>query len=401
MQSFDEALSRLLNSAECIVGQERVSVNAAFNRVLAENIVAPIAVPAFDNSAMDGIAFAFDDVCVSERLPITQTVFAGHAPKALKAGDVCRIFTGAPLPVGADTVVLQEDCEFISATEPDLGLVKIVDNAIRKGQHVRQKGEDIGQGDEVLYKSTRLSAAQIGLLASLGVVKVAVFKPLKVAVVSTGDELRNAGDDLGIGEIYNSNGPMLCAALQGLGVDVQAFHVEDELAATKAVFAEAAAKFDMIISVGGVSVGEADFVKQAIEEQGQIEFWKVAMKPGKPLAFGHVTGIPLIGLPGNPVSAFASFQLFALPFLRICQGEEVKLASEQKLPIILAASITPQRETFLRVSRVLKEGQYYLKPYPSQGSGVLSSVAFSEGFARVPRLKQTCSGDLLTFIPFF
>ncbi len=261
MQSFDEALSRLLNSAECIVGQEYVSVNAAFNRVLAEDIVAPIAVPAFDNSAMDGIAFAFDDVCVSEELPITQTVFAGHAPKALKAGDVCRIFTGAPLPAGADTVVLQEDCEFISATEPDLGLVKIVDSAIRKGQHVRQKGEDIGQGDEVLYKSTRLSAAQIGLLASLGVVKVAVFKPLKVAVVSTGDELRNAGDDLGIGEIYNSNGPMLCAALQGLGVDVQAFHVEDELAATKAVFAEAAAKFDMIISVGGVSVGEADFVK--------------------------------------------------------------------------------------------------------------------------------------------
>ncbi|MCK5881466.1 MAG: molybdopterin molybdotransferase MoeA [Sinobacterium sp.] len=395
MQAFDEALERLLAAATCIAKVEIIEVSAAFNRVLAEDIFAPISVPPFNNSAMDGIAFKCDATNLSAPIALTQTVFAGYEPKPLALGEACRIFTGAAMPDEADTVVLQENCCFESE-----GFVRIVEGSVTAGQHVRSKGEDLNLGGLVLSKGSRLSSAHIGLLASLGVAQLKAYKVLKVAVVSTGDELRLAGDTLRPGQIYNSNGPMLCAALNGLGFDALAFHVKDDLDATVEIFEQAAKESDVVFSIGGVSVGDADFVKQAIERQGAIDFWRVAMKPGKPLAFGSVGGRPLLGLPGNPVSAFSSFQLFAVPFLAACQGALLESVEQQFLPIELVAGMAPKRETFLRVSRVTIQGKLWLKPYASQGSGILSSVAFSEGFARIPQGVETESGDLVTFIPF-
>jgi molybdopterin molybdotransferase len=209
-----------------------------------------------------------------------------------------------------------------------------------------------------------------------------------------------AGEALLPGQIYNSNGPMLCAALAEKGLKAELFHIEDDLAKTQQVFQRAADDFDVLISVGGVSVGDADYVKQAIESLGSMEFWKVAMKPGKPLAFGRLGSKALLGLPGNPVSAFASYQLFAWPFLAKCQGEQVVPEPVQLLPIDLNAPMNPKRETFLRVSRVEENGALRLIPYPSQGSGILSSVVFSEGFARIPMGQKTQAGDRVNFIPF-
>ena len=395
MQSFDEALNRLLASAKCLASLESLAPAAAFNRVLGEDVYAPIAVPPFNNSAMDGIAFSLNVINPAKPIKLAHTVFAGQAPPSLAAGEACRIFTGAAMPAEADTVVLQENCSFDVE-----GQVSILEGDLFLGQNVRKRGEDLACGELVLTKGVKLSSSHVGLLASLGFESIAVYTPLKVAVISTGDELKSAGEALSPGQIYNSNGPMLCAALTSQGFEAAAFHVKDDLAQTMALFEQLAQRFDVLLSIGGVSVGDADFVKQAIESLGHIDFWKVAMKPGKPLAFGEVSGRPLIGLPGNPVSAFASYQLFASAFLSVCQGGEVSLQESQMLPVILETSLTPKRETFLRVSRLLESGKCYLQPFPSQGSGILSSVAFSEGFARIPSGGETQSGDLVRFIPF-
>jgi len=395
VQSFDEAKQRLLSAVKKCGDQEWVGLNAALGRVLAKDVYAPISVPSFNNSAMDGIAFCALDVDLTRPIKLSQTIYAGHASEVLEQGTACRIFTGAVVPCDADVVVLQENCSFAQE-----GYVQVVSGEVAPGQHIRQVGEDLAESELVLVQGCRLSAVHIGLLASLGVDVLSVFRTLKVAIISTGDELRSAGESLLPGQIYNSNGPMLEALLQEQGFLVESFHVRDDLADTVAIFEKAAVKFDAIISVGGVSVGDADFVRQAIERNGEVEFWKVAMKPGKPLAFGHVSAVPLMGLPGNPVSAFASFQLFALPFLQLMQGVKATEVVNGNVAVQLTAPMQPQRETFLRVSKLWHEGELMLQPYHSQGSGILSSVAFSEGFARIPKGVETVSGDRVAFIPF-
>jgi len=419
--SFDEAKSRLLENVNCIAEVESVAVFKAVGLVLAEDVSAPIDIPPFENSAMDGIAFNYAELkkALSQKqdLSIQQTVYAGHKPAVMPSmeqlknaqgaggiesdglGLVARIFTGAAMPQGTDTVVLQEDCVFegdrVSIAESELQLM-------REGQHVRKQGEDIQKGSVVLHKGRRLKAQDIGLLFSLGLQGVQVFKPLRVAVISTGDELREPGQSLALGQIYNSNAPMLLSALQEAGFQAERFHVEDDLQKTVEQFEYCAKHFDALMSIGGVSVGDADYVKAAIDQLGQVDFWKVAMKPGKPLAIGQVSGVPLLGLPGNPVSSFASWQLFALPFLRSLQGQADKpeCRPEMTFPILLERAQQPKRETFMRVQRVFINGQWCLQPYTHQGSGVLSSVVYSEGFARIRNDRETKPFDLVAFISF-
>ena len=406
MQSFDQAKSAILSKAEqWFSSRDRLSykleVEQAFGQVLAQSIEAPINVPNFANSAMDGIAFSFADVDLSQPIDIGLTVYAGQNPASLKPGKACRIFTGAALPEGADTVILQEDCDFTD----DLVSIKLEQQSSAfQGQHVRQIGEDLRRGQHVLNKGCRISAAEIGLLSSLGIRSVAVYKPLSIALVSTGDELIDASiadsQDLEKGQIFNSNGPMLANLLSRHYCQVQRHHVADDLDATLALFDSLANEVDLIITIGGVSVGDADFVKQAIDKLGHIDFWKVAMKPGKPFALGQVKEVPLLGLPGNPVSAFASMQLFALPFIAALQGVAREDKLDEYYPVLLAKSLQPRREEFLRVKKVFHDNKIYLQPYSHQGSGVLSSVVFAEGFARITNDGETSSGDLVRFVPF-
>ena len=400
--AFDTAQQQLMQHAQqqfskAPPGIERISLPQAQHRILAADILAPMAVPPFSNSAMDGIAINLDSTDLDQVLPMQQAVFAGQDPEPLQIGQACRIFTGAVLPHGADAVILQEDCEFAG----DTVVVKPSAMPIRCQQHIRQVGEDIALGDRVLQQGAILTAAAIGLLSSLGLYEVEVYQALSVALVSSGDELVAAGpQSLRRGQIYNSNQPMLAAILQSSSCDVSVFHVNDTLHETKLLLSSLASDYDLIITIGGVSVGDADFIKTAIDQLGHLDFWKVAMKPGKPLAWGQVAATPILALPGNPVSAFASMQLFALPFIRRLQGRCESSKVLEHYPIALDQPLSPRREEFLRVRKIIHQQKIWLEPYAHQGSGVLSSVVHADGFARIANNRQTQSGDLVQFIAF-
>ena len=399
MLSFDEALEALLDKAtdfKCPTS-ETIMADNAVSRIISEAIVAKTSTPPFDNSAMDGFAFRLEDIKAGQTLPISQIVFAGTAPAPLQPNTAARIYTGAMMPEGADTVELQENTNYTKETVT-------FHQACKKGQHIRRTGEDIHAGDCIIEAGTRLLPAHIGLIASCGIESIKVFKPLVITLIASGDELVKPPQILNPGQIYNSNLPMLKAALENAEFKVISKQVEDELAATISALKASIATSDLIITTGGVSVGDADFVKSAIETLGEIDFWKVAMKPGKPLTFGQVSDqektIPVIGLPGNPVSAFASFTLFAQPFLYRLQGRILTTLPDVSYPIELLEPMSPKREEFMRVTLVNSGKGFVLKPYNHQGSGVLSSVANSTGFARIPKDTTTRSGELVQYLPF-
>ncbi len=330
-------------------------------------------------------------------MPISQTIFAGIEPKPLKPCTAARIYTGAMIPEGANTVELQENCDI---TEKQVTFHQ----PQQIGQHIRLKGEDIQQNSCIVKQGTRLSPQHIGLLASSGIAEVSIYKPLTISLIVSGDELVSPPSPLKAGQIYNSNLPLLTAALSQSGFTVNTHHVVDDLSATKNILKRCIQTSDIILTTGGVSVGDADFIKTAINQLGEINFWKVAMKPGKPLTFGYVKDnekrVPIIGLPGNPVSAFASFNLFALPFLYKLQGWLEPTPPLARLPITLNKALNPKREEFMRVKREEKSGKLTLTPFKKQGSGVLSSVVFATGFARIPNNQVTENGDLVTYIDF-
>jgi molybdopterin molybdotransferase len=397
MLSFDAARSQLLCAGSLLSAVEEIPLAQAVGRVLAVDVVSASPVPPFDNSAMDGVAFSIDAVVPNTQggceLPLSQTVFAGSQSVALELGTAARIFTGAMLPQGADTVVLQENCDIREASV-------IVPTDCVAGQYIRRRGEDIQQGQLLLSRGQRLKASDIGLLASVGVAKLQAYVPLRIALISSGDELRNAGEALVLGQIYNSCGPMLTALLQQAGFVVESFCLADDLDASCELLQHCAQSFDVLVSIGGVSVGDKDFIKQALERVGQLHLWKVAMKPGKPFSFGQIAAVPLLGLPGNPVSAFASLQLFGLDFLLQAQGCVPCEKPLQFYPIILEQELQPQREEFLRVSLLQRDGVWLLQPYRQQGSGVLSSVAQCTGFARISNQRLTRSMDAVAYWPF-
>ncbi|PLK48451.1 gephyrin-like molybdotransferase Glp [Uliginosibacterium sp. TH139] len=390
MLSYEQALQTLLAAATPVVGRETVDLLAAAGRVLASPIRASLDVPPADNSAMDGYALRVEDVAPGALLEVSQRIPAGSAPVALRPGTAARIFTGAPIPLGANAVVMQEKC--IAEGE-----AVRVEHAPGVGENIRRAGEDIASGSVVLSAGTRLGAAHLGLLASIGVAQVEVFARLRIAVFFTGDELVTPGAPLRSGQIYNSNRYVLHGLLGALGCVVTDLGiVPDDLGATRSALREAAAGHDLVLTCGGVSVGEEDHVKAAVITEGALETWKIAIKPGKPFALGRVGETPFIGLPGNPVSSYATFLMLARPYIRRRQGETEVLPQAVQARADFSWPKAGGLREFLRVRRNQAGG---LELFPKQGSGVLSSCAWADGLVSNPPGQIIQPGDLVSYIP--
>ncbi len=393
MLSFDEAQARLLAAARKVKGTDQVPLSEALGRVLAEPVRSSIDVPPLDNSGMDGYAVRRADVTAPGTvLRVAQRIPAGSVGHTLAPGTAARIFTGAPVPPGADAVVMRELCEHAGE-----GAVRI-NHVPEAGENIRRAGEDIARDSEVLAAGTLLTPAAIGLAASVGCARLPVLRRLSVAVLSTGDELVTPGEPLPPGAIYNSNRYQLAALLRSLGCAVEEFgNLQDSLEATRAVLRKAAALHDLVITTGGVSVGEEDHVKPAVEAEGELSLWSVAMKPGKPVAFGKVGDADFVGLPGNPVSAFVTFNLLVRPFIRACQGAKDVLPKARTMTAGFDWPKPGNRREFLRV-RVAADGR--LERYPNQSSGVLTSCVWADGLADIPASTTVRPGDTVRYLAF-
>lgn len=412
MLSFDEALTQLLAGVDPVLDVETLPTLNAAGRVLAEAQYATQNSPPQDNSAMDGYAVRVVDFLAQGakppfRLRVTQRIVAGSVGTELEAGSAARVFTGAVLPPGADAVVMQELC-----ADEDQGSV-LIKHLPQVGENVRYLGSDIAAGSCVLKVGQRLRPQDTGLLASVGIGQVPLFRRVRVAVFFTGDELYMPGEPLPPGAIYNSNRFLLTALLERLGCEVRDFgQVPDNLQATRDALREAARGSDLILTSGGVSVGDADYIKPALEAEGQLALWKIAIKPGKPLAFGSVRraddsaatvrSVAFIGLPGNPVASFVTFVMLVRPVLLCLQGVKDS-TKENRLPLaytLRADFDWPQpdaRREFLRV-RVNAEGGLDL--FPEQGSSVLTSVTWADGLLDNPPQQMIRRGDMVRFLPF-
>ena len=392
MLSATQLLENLLDRARGASETETVAISAALGRVLAAPQTSSITVPPLDNSAMDGYAVRLADVArPGVRLPVSQRIQAGTVGQPLTAGTAARIFTGAPVPLGADAVLMQEDC--IAEGEH-----VVINTLPRPGENIRRAGEDIEIGAQILAAGTRFNAAEMGLAASVGLAEVPVFKRLKVACFFTGDELVTPGAPLAPGQIYNSNRTTLTGLVNDLGCElIDLGIVPDTLEATEAALTRAAREADVIVTSGGVSVGEADYVKTAVEKLGQVEMWKVAMKPGKPVVYGQVGNADFIGLPGNPVSAFVTFCLFVRPFLLKRMGVADVLYRAFAVQADFAWIKPGTRREFLR-ARLQSNGKLAL--FPNQGSGVLTSCAWADGLVDLAVGQTVTPGESVRFIPF-
>ncbi|MFI7864823.1 molybdopterin molybdotransferase MoeA [Ectopseudomonas khazarica] len=387
---MEAALERLLALADAapVEQVESVALAEADGRVLAEPLVAALDLPPWANSAMDGYALCLAD-WNGQALPVSQRIQAGSAPAPLQPGSCARIFTGAPLPHGADTVEMQENVDLDDAGRA------VFRETLRVGQNVRAQGQETRRGECVLPPGTRLGPVELGLAASLGVAQLPVRRRLRVAVLSTGDELVEPGQALGSGQIYNSNRRLLIAWLQRLGCAVtDAGILPDDLPRTRAALG-ALGEVDLILSTGGVSVGEADFLGLALREAGELALWKLAIKPGKPLTFGHYQGVPVIGLPGNPASTLVTFGLLARPYMLRRLGVQRVEPLGFPLPAGFTWSKPGMRREYLRAR--LEHGR--VVPYANQSSGVLRSAAWAEGLAEVMEGSTLAEGDMLRFIP--
>lgn len=387
----EDALARLLTLAEQspIVETEAVSLGEADGRVLAEPLLAGLDLPPWPNSAMDGYALRRAD-WTGEPLPVSQKIFAGQAGEPLQAGTCARIFTGAPVPEGADCVEMQENAEVLAD-----GRVRFL-QTLESGQHIRPQGQETRKGDGVLPAGTRLGPIEIGLAASLGQAELRVRRRPRVALLSTGDELVEPGAPLAVGQIYNSNRHLLRTWLQRFGCEVvDAGILPDDLERTRAALA-GLSSVDLILSTGGVSVGEADFLGAALREAGELALWKLAIKPGKPLTVGHYQKVPVIGLPGNPASTLVTFALLARPYLMRRLGMQTVEPLRLQVPSGFTWSKPGNRREYLRAR--LENGRAV--PYANQSSGVLRSAAWAEGLAEVREGTTLNEGDWLAFIPF-
>ncbi len=407
--SLDEALARLVRGARAhtISATETVSTFDALGRVLAAEVRSSLDVPPEDNTSMDGYAVRAADVSAAGTLlPVSQRIPAGVVGQALAAGTAARIFTGAQVPAGADAVVMQEQCEPVAAAEPGKGLGQVRFNAVpHAGQWVRRRGEDVLQGAVVLERGTRLTPQALGLAASVGAGQLQVLRRPRVAVFSTGDELVMPGQPLKPGAIYNSNRFTLRGLLQAAGCEVADLGiVPDNLEATRAALRQAAVANDLIVTSGGVSVGEEDHLRPAVMAEGRIEHWQIAMKPGKPLAFGSVrraegSGMAgealFVGLPGNPVSSFVTFLLAVSTVLRTLQGMDPALPRGMPLTAGFDWPKPDKRREFLRV-RMGADGR--LELFPNQSSGVLTSAVWGDGLVDVPAGQGFRAGTIVQYL---
>lgn len=393
---IDDALKNLLGGLQLVTGTEVVELAHTVNRIVAADLVAPVDVPGSDNSAMDGYAVTTADLkTIPILMPVSQRIAAGSVGESLTPATAARIFTGAPLPGRADAVVMQENCEISE------GSVTVLQK-VTAGENVRKAGEDISEGAIIFTAGHRIRVQDMSALASSGIATLKVRRKLKVAVLTTGDELVRPGALLGPGKIYNSNYYAIASALKALGMEVVDLGiVADDLDSTIASLKLAASKADCIISSGGVSVGEEDHVKEAVVALGQLELWKIAIKPGKPFAYGSVLGKPFFGLPGNPVSAIVTLALLVKPALLTLSGARVIAGASYQLPAGFKFSTTGERQQYLRVvrrSRALHGPDLIL--FSSQSSGVGYSLSAADGLAVVPPFTSVDEGDMLTFLPF-
>lgn len=397
--SIEEAKKIMLNNIASptidAIHVERINIEKAFNRILAEDICSPIDVPSCNNSAMDGFVIESSTIGNEKHVDISQIISAGDIAQPIQAGTAARIFTGAMLPPNADIVIAQENCRY------DEKKVTLPESFL-KNDNIRLQGQDVKKGEKVFESPRLLQAQDIGMLASLGLTSVNVFKPLRVALVSTGNELLDPGANPELGKIYNSNRFMLEAFLKSINVEVSVSKIlADNLEKTKAQFQTLALTNDCLISTGGVSVGDSDFVKQALAELGELHFWKLAIKPGKPFSYGRLNGKPFFGLPGNPVAVFVTFLMLVKPVIQKLQGLslvddlvffDVKANFEHKGNTL--------RQEYLRVSLIETEQGKVLDLYPNQSSGVLNSTCQSDGFAVLEIGRQVVKGDMLKYIPY-
>ena len=402
MLTAQQALDHLLAHAQTVGESEKVAMQAALGRVLAENVNSLVDVPPLDNTAMDGYAVRSADIATpGKSLKIAQRIPAGSMGTPLESGTAARIFTGAPVPPGADAVVMQEDCTL----EGESGQVTI-NTAPIAGQWIRRRGEDLTAGKTALTAGTFLRPQELGVAASAGLTHVSVKRRVKVAAFFTGDELALPGEPLKPGGIYNSNRDTLLACLKSLGCDATDLGiVPDRLDATRVALRKASKDHDLIITSGGVSVGEEDHIKPAVTAEGRLDLWQIAIKPGKPLAFGAVRKSDetkdgeawFIGLPGNPVSSFVTFLLFVRPFILKLQGREAGLPQSYLMRADFDWLKADRRNEFLRVKLNSNGG---IDLFPNQSSGVLTSASWGDGLVDCPPNQPIKAGDLVKYIPF-
>jgi molybdopterin molybdotransferase len=402
MLTAAQAREQLLAPAVSVSEVESVPMQVALGRVLAKDVVSLVDVPPLDNTSMDGYAIRVADLAAhSGVLRVGQRIPAGSMGTELQSGTAARIFTGAPIPQGADAVVMQEDCTIDSA-KPDA--VSIATSPV-VGQWIRRRGEDLSAGNVALSAGCVLRPQELGVAASAGLTHLPVKRRVRVAAFFTGDELSLPGEPLKPGGIYNSNRDTLLACIKALGCDATDLGiVPDRLDATRAALRQASQNHDLIITSGGVSVGEEDHIKPAVTAEGELNLWQIAIKPGKPLAFGSVrresnpgTSTWFIGLPGNPVSSFVTFLLFVRPFILKLQGREANQTQSYFMRADFDWLKADRRNEFLRV-KINNEGGLDL--YPNQSSGVLTSAAWGDGLVDCPPNQPIQAGDLVKYIPF-
>lgn len=412
LMSLDEALEQVLGQVRVLEETESIAVLDADGRFLAEDLISALQVPPQDNSAMDGYAVRTEDLqSPGAKLQVTQRIPAGHYGHALMPGEAARIFTGAPIPSGANAVVMQEDTQTLESENNHPANPFVLVNLVPKqGQWIRRSGEDVRKGDVVLSQGTRLNPASLGLAASIGRANVRVIRKPRVALFSTGDELVMPGEvapeNMRPGAIYNSNRFFLRALLMRAGCAVTDLGiVPDNLSDTLKVLKAAAQDHDLVLTSGGVSVGEEDHVKPAVEQLGRLNLWQISMKPGKPFAFGQLNvpstskqaGAYFMGLPGNPVSSYVTFQLLVRPFLMALQGQGQTASKSFLLQANFDFSKPDKRREFLRVQR---NAAGTLDLFSNQSSGVLTSVVWGDGVIDNPSLQAIQHGDWVRFLPF-
>jgi molybdopterin molybdotransferase len=394
---YDEALQQLVDKVSPTQKVISLPLLEAYGEVLAETQCSAVNVPPADNSAMDGYALNTSDLAESEQteLVVSQRIAAGEGAAPLQPGTAARIFTGATIPDGADVVIMQEQVEVIGDT------IRF-DIKPETGMNIRKLGNDIRSGDTILHKGCRLRAQDIGLAASVGLESLPVFEKIRVGMFLTGDELVEPGQPLTAGKIYDSNRYTLQGMLHDLGCEIVDLGlVGDTLKETKAAMRNAARLADLVVTCGGVSVGEEDHVRIAIEQLGDLHLWRLRIKPGKPLAFGQIESTPFVGLPGNPVSVFATFYLFVCPLIKTLQGRVWQKPQAFQVAAGFDWPKPDSRREFLRARLEMDDAQQLVaRIYPNQDSGVLSSAVWAQGFVEIAEGRTLKSGDKVDYFSF-